>query len=100
MLEATAGSDLMNAASWKKSSKPVFRQAPEAGVYAPGHNGFFKSPDGKEDWIIYHANSKPGQGCGGHRSLRAQRFTWNADGTPNFGLPVAAGVEIPRPSEK
>lgn len=22
---------------------------------------------------------------------RMQRFTWNADGTPNFGVPVAAG---------
>ncbi|MFI5070160.1 MAG: family 43 glycosylhydrolase [Terriglobales bacterium] len=98
MLEATSGSDLMNPASWKKSSKPVFQQSAEAGVYAPGHNSFFKSPDGKEDWLIYHANSLPGQGCGAHRSPRIQRFTWNADGTPTFGVPVAAGVEIARPS--
>ncbi len=100
MLEAASGSDLLNPASWKKSSKPVFQQSPAAGVYAPGHNGFFKSPDGKQDWIIYHANSQPGQGCGGHRSPRAQPFTWNTDGTPNFGVPVAAGVAIPRPAEK
>jgi GH43 family beta-xylosidase len=98
MLEATSGSDLLNPASWKKSPKPVFQQSPEAGVYAPGHNGFFKSPDGKQDWIIYHANSQPGQGCSWHRAPRAQPFTWNTDGTPNFGVPVAAGAAIPRPS--
>ena len=100
MLEAKSGGDLLDPATWKKSSKPVFQQSPEAGVYAPGHNGFFKSPDGKQDWIIYHANSRPGQGCGGHRSPRAQPFTWNADGSPNFGAPLGAGTAIPRPSEK
>src|SRR5258708_6156184 len=36
--------------------------------------------------ILYHANSKPGRGCGWHRAPRAQPFTWNVDGTPNFGL--------------
>ena len=25
------------------------------GVYAPGHNGFFTSPNGRETWIVYHA---------------------------------------------
>jgi GH43 family beta-xylosidase len=100
MLEATSGSDLLNQNSWKKSSKPVFQQSPATGVYAPGHNGFFKSPDGKQDWIIYHANSQPGQGCGGHRSPRAQPFTWNANGTPNFGVPLSVGLAVPRPSEQ
>jgi GH43 family beta-xylosidase len=100
MLEATSGSNLLDPASWKKSAKPLFQQLPGAGVYAPGHNGFFKSSDGKQDWIIYHANSQSGQGCGAHRSPRAQPFTWNADGTPNLGVPVGAGVAVPRPSEK
>ncbi|MEJ3745823.1 family 43 glycosylhydrolase [Actinomycetes bacterium KLBMP 9797] len=57
------------------------------GVYAPGHNGFFKSPDGTEDWIVYHANDSAGGGCDMNRSTRARKFTWNADGTPNFGTP-------------
>ena len=25
------------------------------GVFGPGHNSFVKSPDGREDWIVYHA---------------------------------------------
>lgn len=90
---------LLNKKAWKKFPEPVFKQSPQNGVYAPGHNSFFKSPDGKEDWILYHANSKPGQGCGRERSPRAQRFAWNKDGTPNFGEPVKEGEAIPIPSQ-
>ena len=96
MLTAVSGSDLLNASSWTKSRQPVFQQSPEASAYATGHNSFFKSPDGT-DWILYHANSAPGQGCGWHRAPRAQPFKWNADGTPDFGKPVAPGLPIPWP---
>ncbi len=98
MLSANANADLLKASSWTKNPKPVFQQSPENSVYAPGHNSFFQSADGKENWILYHANNKPGLGCGGFRSPRAQQFTWNADGTPNFGTPVAEGVRLPYPS--
>ncbi|HTD16183.1 MAG TPA: family 43 glycosylhydrolase, partial [Chthoniobacterales bacterium] len=63
-----------------------------------GHNGFFKSPNGKEDWIIYHANPEPSEGCGNFRSPRIQRFTWNVDGTPNFGTPVPLGQPLEKPA--
>ena len=98
MLTASANSDLINPASWTKSPQPVFKQSIENSVYAPGHNSFFKSPDGKEDYILYHANAKPGQGCGGFRSPRAQKFTWNQDGSPNFGVPVKEGEILKIPS--
>jgi len=98
MLTASANSDLLDPASWKKSPQPVFKQSLENGVYAPGHNSFFKSPDGKEDWILYHANSQPGLGCGKYRSPRMQKFSWNKDGSPNFGVPVKEGVETMAPS--
>lgn len=97
-LSARADADLMDKASWTKKLQPVFRGDPAAKAYAPGHNSFFRSPDGREDWIVYHANPKPGQGCGNNRSPRAQRFTWNADGTPNFGKPVAVDKALPKPS--
>jgi GH43 family beta-xylosidase len=100
MLAASKNSDLMNPSSWKKSAQPVFKQSPENGVYAPGHNSFFKSSDGTEDWILYHANSKPGQGCGNDRSPRAQKFGWKKDGSPDFGIPVKEGTAITAPSEK
>jgi GH43 family beta-xylosidase len=97
MLTAERGSDLLRVASWKKSPEPVFRQAPGSGAYGTGHGSFFRSPDGTEDWMLYHANAETGQGCGRNRSPRAQRFTWKADGTPDFGRPVAIGVSIAAP---
>lgn len=98
MLTFTGTNNLLDSASWRKSSESVFKQSTANSVYAPGHNSFFKSPDGKEDWILYHANSAPHMGCGGKRSPRAQKFTWNKDGTPNFGEPVKEGVHLPVPS--
>ena len=98
MLTTSVDADLLKASSWIKSDRPVFKQSPENHVYATGHNSFFKSPDGKENYILYHANSAPGEGCGRHRSPRAQKFTWNADGSPDFGEPVSAGVELALPS--
>jgi GH43 family beta-xylosidase len=98
MLVADAGSNIMDPNSWKKHSEPVFKQSPDNGVYAPGHNSFFVSPNGKENWILYHANSKPGQGCGTHRSPRAQKFGWKEDGSPDFGIPVRADSVLKVPA--
>lgn len=92
------GSDPLNRAHWTKSPDPVFQRNDSHGVYAPGHNGFFTSPDGSEDWIVYHANDSASGGCDMNRSTRAQKFTWNADGTPDFGTPVRTGVALPAPS--
>jgi GH43 family beta-xylosidase len=98
MMTLKDGGDPMNAADWIKSAQPVFTKNPSGQAFGPGHNAFFKSPDGKEDWIIYHANPAAGQGCKDARNPRMQKFTWNSDGTPNFGTPVALGAKIPRPS--
>jgi GH43 family beta-xylosidase len=98
MLTASESSDLLNPASWHKSPLPVFWQSPKANAFGPGHNSFFQSPDGSEDWILYHANPESGQGCGNRRSPRAQRFTWKPDGTPDFGRPIALGVPQAAPA--
>jgi GH43 family beta-xylosidase len=99
MLHTSMSGDLMDPKVWKKSAQPVFKASLENKVYAPGHNSFFKSPDGKEDWILYHANSLPGQGCGGFRSPRAQKFGWDKDGFPVFGIPVSETTALPIPSK-
>jgi GH43 family beta-xylosidase len=98
MLSLSTGGDPMNPADWTKTSAPVFSKKPENGAYAPGHNTFFKSRDGTEDWIIYHANSIAGQGCSDARNPRMQKFTWNNDGTPNFGVPVKINTPLRKPS--
>jgi GH43 family beta-xylosidase len=100
MLQTTASANLLDPKSWNKSPQPVFTGSPEAHAYSPGHNGFFLSPDGQQNWILYHANPEPHEGCGGQRSPRAQPFTWNSDGTPNFGRPVPLAEPIPKPPGK
>lgn len=92
------GGNPLNAADWVKSSNPAFTKKPENGAYGPGHCSFFKSPDGTEDWIIYHANSLPNQQCSPTRNPRIQKFTWNGDGTPAFGEPVKIATPITKPS--
>ena len=93
------GEDILNPANWKKHPKPLFRTSVDNGVYAPGHNSFFKSPDGTEDWILYHANSSPGDGCGGGRSPRMQKIEWKANGMPYLGEPVSEDATLKVPSE-
>ncbi|WP_330286528.1 family 43 glycosylhydrolase [Streptomyces sp. NBC_00576] len=96
-LELT-GSNPLSASSWTKKSTPVFQRNDANGVYGPGHNGFFNSPDGTESWIVYHANDSAGDGCDNGRTTRAQKFTWNPDGTPNLGTPVRLGASLAGPS--
>ncbi len=98
MLTAAPGANLLDPRSWTKSPAPVFHASVANGVYATGHNGFFKSPDGREDWIIYHANSGANEGCGKNRSPRIQPFTWKPDGTPDFGIPVPTSLALRAPS--
>jgi len=92
------GADPLVTSNWTKTPSPVFTKNTSGGAYGPGHNAFFKSADGTEDWMIYHANPSAGLGCGDSRNPRMQKLTWNADGTPNFGQPVAAGASIAKPS--
>jgi GH43 family beta-xylosidase len=92
------GGDPLKRASWIKSPEPVFQRSDTNSVYGPAHNGFFKSPDGKEDWIVYHANDSASGVCDVNRTTRIQKFTWNSDGTPNFGEPLSLDTDIVVPS--
>jgi len=84
---------LLDPTNWKKTG-PVFTGNSQ--VYGVGHCSFVKSPDNNEDWIIYH--SKKSAAPGWQRDVRMQPFTWNADGTPNFGKPIPAGQKLKLPS--
>jgi GH43 family beta-xylosidase len=93
------GEDPMDPEAWVKAPDPVFRpwEGPSGAVYTPGHNSFTTSPDGTEDWLVYHAKDVTTGGFSG-RTTRAQPFGWSLDGAPVFGLPIPSGVPIPRPS--
>ncbi|MEO8611270.1 MAG: family 43 glycosylhydrolase [Chloroflexota bacterium] len=94
MLSADENSDLLNPDSWHKSPEPVFKTSEANGQYGPGHNSFTTAPDG-QDLLVYHARNYKeivGEPLNDpNRHTRVQAFTWNADGTPNFGVPVPDG---------
>jgi len=98
MLHAPDDADLLDAASWTKSPEPVFRSSRETGQWGPGHNAFTTTPDGMTDVLVYHARDycavEGDPLCDPNRHARAQAFGWDADGMPDFGVPVpdAAGV--------
>lgn len=94
LLSADPDADPLDPASWTKRPEPVFAKTDR--VFGPGHASFAKSPDGREDWIVYHA--AVASGAGWNRSVRAQPFRWNEDGTPDFGEPVPPGALLPLPS--
>ena len=91
------GGDPLDARSWIKHDRPVLTKNPAAGVFGLGHPSFVRSPDGREDWIVYHATTRPGAGWAG-RAVWAQRFEWGGDGRPVFGEVLPAGVEIEEPA--
>jgi GH43 family beta-xylosidase len=99
MLVADAKADVLDPASWKQHPTPVFERNDAAGVFGPGHNGFFKSPDGTEDWLVYHAKTTSVYTYRG-RTTRVQKFTWNADGTPNFGVALGLNEVFDEPSNR
>ncbi|BBH69441.1 hypothetical protein ACTI_61260 [Actinoplanes sp. OR16] len=96
LLTASATADLLNPASWTKSANPVFASNAATSQYGPGHNSFTVSEDGQSDILVYHdRNYRDISGDplnDPNRRTRIQKFYWNADGTPNFGIPVADGV--------
>lgn len=97
MLVAEPGADLLDPNAWTQHPEPVFTRQDHLGVYGPGHCFFFQSPDGREDWIVYHAKTTSDYTYN-ERSARAQPFTWGANGYPDFGEPLSLDTDIPVPS--
>lgn len=100
MLTVRTDAELLDPKSWVKSPEPLFRQAPENHVYGTGHNSFFKSPDGKENYILYHARDTETDppGKGDTRSPRAQKISWNNQDYPVFGKPSPNSAKLKKPS--
>ncbi|MEU4877560.1 family 43 glycosylhydrolase [Streptomyces sp. NPDC021608] len=96
MLTASASADLTKPASWSKGTQPVFRTNAATSQYGPGHNSFTVSEDGRSDILVYHdRNYRDITGDplnDPNRRTRVQKLYWKADGTPDFGVPVADGV--------
>ena len=101
-LLALTGSDPLDPAAWTKRPTALFApyDGPDGKVFTPGHNSFTRSLDGREDWIVYHARDIPyADGTArGWRTVRAQRFAWTSDGSPELGHPIPSGIPQRKPS--
>lgn len=93
MLELT-GDDPLKPECWKKCDQPVFRSTRH--TYGVGHGSFTLSPDESEWWHIYHAKLDEGENF--KRAIFIQPMHWSADGWPQFGKPVPAGLPLALPS--
>lgn len=87
--------DPLDPKSWNKSPDQIFYRCDDTsvdaasdGVNGVGHCSFTVSPDGTEDWIVYHAKNRNDNTYTTGRSSYIKKFTWKADGTPDFGEPV------------
>lgn len=85
--------DPMNAKNWIKEG-PVFQGSDQ--VYGVGHASYTTSPDGEENWIVYHTKVRPEPGW--ERVIHMQPFTWHEDGSPYFGTPLQPGITTAKPS--
>lgn len=95
MLTADENADLLDPKSWTKSPQPVFKTCTETSVYGPGHNSFTVDEKGR-DILVYHGRDYEAiQGdplFNPDRHTRVQRLYFQADGTPDFGVPVGNGA--------
>lgn len=96
MLEFKGG-NVLDPQNWAKWAQPVFSRSEK--VWGVGHCSFVHSPDGVEDWILFHAKTRKKSGWN-DRNVHAQRFTWTEGGTPFFGEPIAAGARMAMPTGK
>lgn len=96
LLTASDTSNLLSPSSWTKTSTPIFASNAATSQYGPGHNSFTVSEDGQSDILVYHARNY--RDISGdplndpNRRTRLQKIYWNANGTPNLGIPVADGI--------
>lgn len=89
LLWAEADADLLDAANWTKSEKPVLTSSPRYNIFGPGHNSFTVAEDGETDLLVYHARTyteiegDPLWNPDRHTFVKPLR--WDEEGMPVFG---------------
>ena len=99
MLTASTSADLTVQGNWTKSSGCVIARNNTASVYGPGSAIWFKSPDGTQDWVVYHVKTSTTNNMNGDdRKLEAMQVTWDGSGNPVFPAPSAVDTFHTLPS--
>lgn len=92
LLWANIDADLLDPYEWHKLKEPVFISSEKNRQFGPGHNSFTTLSDG-QDVLVYHARPKKNDYSdplnNPDRHARAQVFSWDEEGFPMFGEPVA-----------
>ncbi|MEO0599819.1 MAG: family 43 glycosylhydrolase [Myxococcota bacterium] len=96
ILEQDVGDSPLDPSAWTRRTDPWLLSAPSQGTWALGQPGFVTSPDGVEDWLVYHAAESTLQGCGADRALHLNRVVWTSDG-PVVDGPTGPATAIPAP---
>ena len=98
-LTANISSDLLDTASWQKSSGPLFTQSfdPADCTYGVGHACVTTSPDGSEYYFVYHAFYSAGGGWE-DRSARIIKFDFDENDFPILGNPKSESSYLAQPS--
>lgn len=94
LLSASADASIKDPSAWTKETMPLFSRTDE--IYGPGHNGFAKSPDGSEDFIIYHAARWGGSGW--NRSIRIQKISFDEKGKIQMEAPLSTDALMKLPA--
>ncbi|CAL8072103.1 unnamed protein product [Orchesella dallaii] len=89
--------DPLNPNNWWRHNQPVFWRNDEQRVFGVGHASFTTSPDGTENWIVYHAMENFELGWD-NRTARIEKFGWNPDNSPAFPRPSGFNVALQVPS--
>ncbi|MBD5234802.1 MAG: family 43 glycosylhydrolase [Barnesiella sp.] len=83
MLSAPATADLLDPASWTKSSEPVFLAGPDSQYGGASNISLIPSPDGRETLMLYQAKQYSGSANTGN-TVMLKKITWQ-NSIPNFG---------------
>lgn len=97
MISIPETSDPMVPSNWTTHPDPILSRNDAASVWGPGHHSFFRSPDGSEVWISYHAKNTSTYTYS-WRTTRVQRVDLNTDGSPAVIVPQAQGATMDLPS--
>lgn len=92
-------SRILDRSAWKKIPYPLFKG--NDSIIGPGHASITTSPDGTEDWLVFHSKSNLESiwpECW-NRVVNIQKYTWDEETClPVFGEAIPHGVPQALPS--
>ncbi|MEN0064655.1 MAG: family 43 glycosylhydrolase [Myxococcota bacterium] len=81
------------ATAWSRTVGPWAEAEPVESAWGLGQPSFVASPDGTEDWLVYHAATASFLGCGDDRALHVNRVVWTPSG-PVLDGPTGATTPV------